>query len=114
MKLPEDTLIAEEKLTQYLLTFRKRNDKSQWLFKAGYTLDNWMILEKDLREQILSINATPLENTEYGQLYEIRGKLVGPNGESLVACTIWMMEGITGKTKFITMYPNKRRWPNEI
>jgi hypothetical protein len=33
MKLPENTLIAREKLTNYLLTSKKRNDKSQWLSK---------------------------------------------------------------------------------
>jgi hypothetical protein len=35
MKLPDDTLMTKEKLTQYLLTLKKRNDKSQWLAQAG-------------------------------------------------------------------------------
>ena len=83
MKLPEDTLIAYEKLTQYLLVLKKRNDKSQWLAEAGYTLENWQVLENDLRNQILSSDATLIENTEYGQMYEIRRKLIGPNGNSL-------------------------------
>lgn len=109
MKLPEDTLIAQEKLMQYLLVFRKRKDKSQWLARAGYTPENWKILENDLREQILSTDARPTENTEYGQKYEIRGELVGPNGKSLAVCTIWMTESATGRTKFITMHPDKRR-----
>lgn len=109
MKLPDDTLIAQEKLTQYLLTLRKRNDKSQWLAQAGYTLENWQVLEKDLRNQILSVDATPTENTEYGQMYEIKRKLIGPNGKNLPVCTIWMTETATGNTKFITMYPDKRR-----
>ncbi len=29
MKLPENTLIASEKLTNYLLVWKKRNDKSE-------------------------------------------------------------------------------------
>ena len=49
MKLPADTLIAPEKLTQYLLVVRKRNDKSKWLAQAGYALENWRELEKHLR-----------------------------------------------------------------
>ena len=108
MKLPKNTVIAQEKLTQYLLILRKRNDKSQWLARAGYTRENWEVLESDLRNQILSIEAVITENTEYGQMYEIRGKLTGPNGKSLSACTIWMTETATGKTKVITMYPDKR------
>ena len=54
MKLPDDTLIAHEKLTQYLLALRKRNDKSQWLAQAGYAIENWEALENDIRNQILS------------------------------------------------------------
>jgi hypothetical protein len=106
MKLPENTLIAREKLTDYLLVLRKRNDKSQWLAQAGYTLENWEKLETDLRNQILSTDATPIEKTEYGQMYEINGELVGPNGKILPVRTIWMTESATGNTKFITMYPN--------
>ena len=109
MKLPENSLIAKEKLTQYLLTTRKRNDKSRWLVQAGYTLENWQELENDLRVQILSAEATPIDNTKYGQMHEIRSNLVGPNGETLQVCTIWMTETVTGITKFITMYPDKRR-----
>ena len=114
MKLPEDTLIAHEKLTQYLLVLRKRNDKSKWLAEAGYTLENWQVLENDLRNQILSSDATLIENTEYGQMYEIRRKLIGPNGNSLPVCTIWMTETATGNTKFITMYPDRRRYGNGL
>jgi len=109
MKLPENNLIAQEKLTKYLLVLRKRNNKSKWLAEAGYILENWKILERDIRKQILSIDAVPTEKTEYGQTYEIKGKLVGPNGKRLAVCTIWMTEKATEKTKFITMYPDKRK-----
>ena len=47
MKLSDDVRIAPEKLTQYLLTPKKRNDKSKWLAEAGYTLENWQKLEND-------------------------------------------------------------------
>ena len=110
MKLPENTLISREKLTKYLLVLQKRNDKSQWLAQADYSIENWQVLEKDLRNQILSIDAIPIESTEYGQLCEIRGPLMGPNGKRLSVCTVWMTENATGKTKFITMYPDKRGW----
>ena len=108
MKLSSNTLIAPEKLTQYLLIPRRRNDKSRWLAQAGYTIKNWQLLEKDLRKQILSLIAIPTEYTRYGQLYEIKGNLTGPNGKTLAVCTIWMTEAATGDTKFITMYPEKR------
>ena len=105
MRLSENTLISPEKLTDYLLVFKKRNDKSQWLAQLGYTTENWKVLEYDLRKQILSLDVVPIEKTGYGQLYEIKGKLAGPNGISLPVCTVWMVE--TGISKFITMYPDK-------
>lgn len=88
--------------------FKKRNDKSRWLAKLGYTVEKWKVLECDLRKQILSLDVVPIEKTEYGQLYEIKGKLTGPNGISLSVCTIWMKETATGISKFITMFPDKR------
>jgi hypothetical protein len=109
MKLPTDSLISPEKLTNYLLAPRKRNDKSQWLLQGGYSAGNWRILEKNLRSQFLSLDAVPAEDTPFGQFYEIAGELVGPNGNHLAAITIWMVEKATGIIKFITMYPDKGR-----
>ena len=109
MKLPVNALITPEKLTQYLLAQRRRNDKSKWLAQAGYTVKNWRDLENDLRLQILSLEAIPTDKTRYGQTYEIRGGLSGPNGKILVVCTVWMIEYATGVTKFITMYPDRGR-----
>jgi hypothetical protein len=49
MKLPKNIIISDEKLTSYLLVAKKRNDKSQWLSKAGYIIDNWERLKTDIR-----------------------------------------------------------------
>ncbi|MBF0376778.1 MAG: hypothetical protein HQK72_04785 [Desulfamplus sp.] len=108
MKLSQNTIIAREKLTNYLLVHKKRNDKSKWLAEAGYTLENWQILEIDLRNQILSQHATEIEQTEFGQMFEINGIIVGPNGKELSVITIWMRDYVTCNTKFITMYPYKK------
>jgi uncharacterized protein DUF6883 len=78
VKLPEDSHIAPEKLTRYLLVPQARGDKSTYLALAGYTLDNFTTLLTDLRAQILNQDATALEKTSYGQLYEIRAQLVEP------------------------------------
>jgi len=93
---------------RYLLSPRKRNDKSRWLAKAGYGLGNWQLLEKDLRTQILSLDAASIEETEYGQMFEIKGVLTGTNGKTLKVCTIWMTEHESKSTKFITMFPDKK------
>jgi hypothetical protein len=46
MKLPNNTIIAEAKITQYLLKFLLEDDKSLFLAQANYTQDNWQQLEK--------------------------------------------------------------------
>jgi hypothetical protein len=107
MKLPVNSSISPEKLIQYLLTPKKRNDKSKFLAQAGYNIDNWRILENDIRRQILSLEAVPLEKSEYGRSYEISGMWVGPNGKGLSVKTIWMIENVNSFAKFITLYPDK-------
>lgn len=107
VKLPENTVIAPEKLQRYLLLPRLADDKSKFLASAGYIFDNWQTLEQDLREQILIMEAKEVEQTKYGTIFEIHGNLQGPNGKILSIVTIWMAEIATGKTKFITLYPGK-------
>lgn len=109
MKLPSDTLIAPEKLTQYLLVQRTFDDKSQFLRQAGYTIDNWKQLEEDLRLQVLPADATLIEHTIYGDIFEIRSTLTSPNRTTLFVRTIWMNELKSGVTKLITLYPDKGR-----
>jgi hypothetical protein len=53
------------------------------------------------------IVSTPLHSTEFGQFYEIRGPLVGPNAMTLQIRSIWMKENVSGVTKFITLTPEK-------
>ena len=88
MKLPSDALIALEKLTGYLLVAQPRGDKSRFLAQAGYTMANPEQLRRDLQEQILSLDATPLPPRGYGDMYEICGTLRGPNGVALSVRTI--------------------------
>jgi hypothetical protein len=107
VKLPSDARIASEKLTKYLLARRAVGDKSEFLRQAGYTLDNWEQLEQDIRQQILSEEAVCIEQTVYGELFEIRASVVGPNGVILALRTVWMREAEGGITKFITLYPDR-------
>jgi hypothetical protein len=107
MKLPADTIIASRKLTQYLLRLRLEDDKSQFLALPRYTLGDADRLMSDIREQILTLEAEPFDETEYGPKYRIRGTLTGPNGRGLRVSTIWMQENTTKQTKFVTLLPDK-------
>lgn len=105
MKLEPPFLVAESKLTNYLLISLPRDDKSNYLRLADYQLSNWSVLEKDLLALVETSDATLEGNSVFGDLYSIVGSLVGPNGRSLMVKTIWMKEKKTGFTKFITLYP---------
>ena len=108
MQLPADAIIAKAKFTEYLLVRQSKGDKSKFLARAGYTLKNPNRLETDLREQILNRPATRVVENKFGQYYEIRGELQGPNGKVLRIRTIWISERLSGQTKFVTLYPLKQ------
>ncbi len=105
MLLPENAIIAEEKLTLYLLVLLPKDDKSKFLALAGYTLDNWQQLEQDLRVQVLTQPAEFAETTRYGKKYFIRASLRGSNGVELSVLTVWMIKN--GITRFVTLVPDK-------
>lgn len=107
MKLPSDTFIDSRKVTEYLLQRRQEDDKSVFLAQAGYTLESAARLLTDLHEQILPLDAETIGPFEYGTKFRIRGVLRGPNGRAVRIVSIWATLGTTGKTKFVTLYPQK-------
>jgi hypothetical protein len=109
VKLPTDSVIAPEKLTNYLLLRQARGDKSAFLARAGYTTANPEQLLHDLRRQVLSQEAVLLQGTEFGQFYEIRALLTGPNRNTLRIRSIWMKERLSDVTKFITLVPDRKK-----
>jgi hypothetical protein len=111
VKLPADAYIAREEVTHYLLVKRSVGEKSEFLKRAGCTLQTAQQLERDIRTQILTREAVATKNTQYGQHYEIRARLTGPNKITLQVKTVWMREVKTGLTKFITLHPDKEEVP---
>lgn len=85
-----------------------RGDKSAFLERAGYRLEHAEQLLRDLRAQLLPLEAVPGKSNQFGQYYEIRGRLTGPNGVALAVRAIWMTEHLSRVTKFVTLLPDKR------
>lgn len=107
MKLPRDTMIAREKLEDYLLRPRDDHDKAGFLALAGYDRDSVGMLDTDLRTQLLPLGAEIAGASVYGQKFVIRGTLTGPNGRSLRVLSVWMLDNASGLTKFITLHPEQ-------
>jgi hypothetical protein len=61
MKLPADLTIQDQKLTAYLLIYQEKDDKSGYLASAGYTIENWQLLKRDILRAVE--NADILETT---------------------------------------------------
>ena len=107
MKLPHDAIISERKIKEYLLTPRAEDDKSGFLAIAGYSLQAWRELERDLRREVEEGDALLIRTTQYGEIYHIRGRLKGPNGTILNVITVWICLQATGETRFVTLVPDK-------
>jgi len=107
MDLTENVIIPRDKLLRYLLLPREENDKSRFLALAGYTLANWKVLERDLRQLIEMREVSSVEISPFGTKYEVRGSLTGPNGKVLHVVTVWIKLEVTGKTRFVTLFPDR-------
>lgn len=105
MKIPVDAIIPEAKLTKYLLVYKPRNDKSQFLAQAGFRLDNWQVLKTAIQKLNQSIEAKADRTDEYGTFYNVNGELQGANGINLSVITIWLERKSDGKFQFITLVP---------
>ncbi len=105
MKIPVDAIIPEPKLTKYLLVFKPRNDKSQFLAQAGFTLEKWQTLKIAIQQLSQSVEAVQDRTDEYGTFYNVYGELKGVNGINLSVVTIWLQRQSDGKFQFITLKP---------
>lgn len=106
MRIPKDAIIADEKLTSYLLVRRPWDDKSEFLRRLGFALDTWSELRDAIRRLADSIEATEDGNNEYGTFYRVDGPLVGP-AAALPVTLIWMRRVIDQRFYFVTLKPRK-------
>ena len=76
------TIISPEKLRDYVINVSHPDgeSKARFLQSMGYEQHKWKTLEHDLRTQHLTQDAVSGHPSEYGQKYEIRATLMGPNG----------------------------------
>ena len=107
MKLPSEIIIADEKLTRYLLVPKAKNDKSKFLAQAGFTLNNPQDLKAAIYQLAETQEAVEEEVNEYGIFYRVVDNLSGPNGRELAVVTIWLQQKVDGKFRFITLKPRK-------
>jgi len=103
---PEKVLIPRDKIEGYLLSpvHPVGRHKAAFFASLGYKQAEWQALERDLRELVTG-DAQPPEDTEYGTKYEIRGMITGPDGASAAIVTAWIVREAEDFPRFITAYP---------
>jgi hypothetical protein len=107
MKIPADAIIPSEKLTRYLLIPKPQDDKSKFLAKGGFTLDNPDDLLTAIRQLIQKENAQQDGVNEYGIFYRVEGYLKGINNYNLAVITIWIQWYKDKSFHFVTLKPKK-------
>jgi hypothetical protein len=79
--------------------------KARVFGSAGYRSDNWQQLQRDLQVIAQSADAVLTRAEAYGQFFEIRGILHGPDG-TLPVLTVWILRTGESFPRFVTAYPS--------
>lgn len=108
MRIPDDAIIAEDKLTKYLLVPRPWDDKSCFLGRAGFVLERWTNLRDAIRAMAGSTEAVEDGGNEYGTFFRVDGSLVGPVA-TLSVSLIWMRRAVDQRFHFVTLKPLQGR-----
>ena len=100
-------VIEPSKVRDYLLSSSHPvgRFKAVVFLALGYTQENWEKLRDDLLAIARTGVAVPSEPSMYGQMYEVSGKLAGPNGQAGYFKTIWLVESEKSVPRFLTAYP---------
>jgi hypothetical protein len=105
VKIPDDAVIPDGKITHYLLVPKARDDKSQFLAKAGFSQNNPDLLKAAIRVLANHIEAIPDIQNEYGIFFLVIGEITGLDNRQLSVTTVWLQRAIDRKFQFITLKP---------
>ena len=97
---PEQLIISEEKILDYLLVQKEKNDKSGFLSGLGFSRANYQELVEEIRKIATTNEAVLSRTNEFGNLYKIEGKL-----KNSLVVTIWIEQIENNKFRFVTLYP---------
>ena len=112
MTLPgaDEALIETAKVRDYLLAHGHPSGrfKAAFFIRLGYSVQRWELLSADLKRHARANDASPGESNAFGQKYQVRGILTGPEGKSAVIVAIWIVLHGEAFPRFVTAFPGKR------
>lgn len=107
LKNADRAVIDPAKIRDYLLSSSHPvgRFKARFFEALGYTADQAERLEEDIRNLLLSSDPQFREKTEFGQKYEVRGVITGPQNRSTELVTVWIVLSGEEVPRFVTAYP---------
>ena len=82
--------------------------KATFFATLGYSAGNWQQLLTALARHASEHEAQATETTEYGQKYEVHGRLTGPAGKSAMVVSVWIVLAADNSTRFVTAFPGAK------
>lgn len=106
----DNAIVPVEKLRDYLLSpfHPVGRFKSRFFAGLGYRLEEWSVLEQDIRA-LLEGHAAKTDRTAYGQKYEVRGVITGPSGRTADIVTVWIIRHGEDVPRFVTAHPGGQK-----
>jgi hypothetical protein len=112
VKLPavDRAVVAEAKIRDYLLSDSHPVGRFKAAFFAmlGYSAADWESLAADLRCHAEDNEAVVTQANEYGQKYEVRGRIEGSAGKAAVLVAVWIVLHDEDFPRFVTAFPVAR------
>jgi hypothetical protein len=109
VKIPDDAVIPDGKITLYLLVPKARDDKSKFLAQAGFSQNNPDLLKAAIRELADNVEVIQDIQNEYGIFFLVIGEITGLDNRQLSVTTVWLQRAIDRKFQFITLKPYKEK-----
>ncbi len=105
LDIQKDAIIDAPKL-EYLLTARKRDDKSRFLRRLGFASNSPRVLEAAIRLHASAGEALMDDQDVYGDRLVVVAELIGPTNSRLVR-SVWIRRTGEKTVRFVTLYPVK-------
>ena len=113
MRLPgvERAVVDRAKIRDYLLSMEHPigRFKAAFFCALGYSRGEWERLREDLLEVARTGVAVEGRRNVFGQMYEVRGMLVGPSGRRANITTVWIIVHGDDSPQLVTAFPGEGR-----
>src|SRR5690349_17460105 len=110
MKLPnlENAIVAEAKITRYLLDLASENGKAKATFflAFGFTIETWQVMVAAFKQHANDYDVTKVEERPpFGVHYVIEGMFNSPDGRNPAVRVIWIIDDGDDVPRLVSAYP---------